>query len=420
MLSYSSVLPNDKVTLPSVEMWGTNMNIIKDPPRGIFTRRKDRVGDTQQILMQQDDAGSRANEFISVYARNTNPMVGVSYNNYGNSQGGGRRAQASLPYKVDVVRPPIMSPYDLQPLSRLPRDWFYASTNPEFPTVVQNLQCNGVGKNIENFNLRSNLDVTANKSMLNSSISDNTHGINTSSTAERTLLNFDVDTNKSATHMSINGQLPKDLRSIKQKSLLSQNVSSSKQGTANPNISSRLKKLMLKKKPDRKMDFQSNLVAPNISSGVSTLGNAHVSYPLSNKLQVLDVQTTKTLSRPKRHLPNITLEPNIPHYSVKSNQSSSSVKDTLKHEYFRELGRKMPMAEDVQTTKMLNIEKLDAGLPNRNRQIQERLSTFGGFDNPGNFMPNPSGIPDKQISTQKVIDKSKREIRQKMQEYFRV
>jgi hypothetical protein len=30
-------------------MWGTDMNILKDPPRGITTRRIDKVGQTQTI-----------------------------------------------------------------------------------------------------------------------------------------------------------------------------------------------------------------------------------------------------------------------------------------------------------------------------------------------------------------------------------
>lgn len=116
MISYSGLRTAPKVTLPSVEMWGTNMNILRDPPKSITTRRRDKVGDTQRIVMEQDGAGSRISENIQVYARGTNPMVTVSYNN-----SGGTTQQASLPYKIQTLRPPILSAYDLLPLSRLPR-----------------------------------------------------------------------------------------------------------------------------------------------------------------------------------------------------------------------------------------------------------------------------------------------------------
>jgi hypothetical protein len=115
MISYSGLRTAPKVTLPSVEMWSTNMNIVRDPPRSIMTRRKERVGDTQRITLEQDDSQSRISENILVYARGTNPMVTVSYNNASGQQ------QASLPYKIQNVRPPVLTGYDLLPLSRLPR-----------------------------------------------------------------------------------------------------------------------------------------------------------------------------------------------------------------------------------------------------------------------------------------------------------
>ena len=58
------------LTLGSVEGWGTNLNIVRDPPKGIFTRRVDKVGDaqasTERILDSGDD---RFYEGVSVYAR---------------------------------------------------------------------------------------------------------------------------------------------------------------------------------------------------------------------------------------------------------------------------------------------------------------------------------------------------------------
>ena len=45
-ISYSGLSNYGKATLPSVDTWGTNMNILKDPPKSIQTRRIDRVGQT--------------------------------------------------------------------------------------------------------------------------------------------------------------------------------------------------------------------------------------------------------------------------------------------------------------------------------------------------------------------------------------
>lgn len=158
MLSYSSLKNSGKVTLPSVEMWGTNMNILRDPPKSLYTRRIDKVSDTQQVTLQEAETNDRRLENINIYARGVNPMTGVSYNNYNKGGGGANvspQQQASLPYKVENVRPPLLSQYDLQPLSRLPRDWFYTFSNPEFPQLLDNLRCVDTSKCV-----RSNVETT--------------------------------------------------------------------------------------------------------------------------------------------------------------------------------------------------------------------------------------------------------------------
>ena len=59
-LSYSGLVNYGRVTLPSVETWGTNMNILKDPPKSIMTRKIDKVGDTSSITEMIDQSGNRA------------------------------------------------------------------------------------------------------------------------------------------------------------------------------------------------------------------------------------------------------------------------------------------------------------------------------------------------------------------------
>lgn len=163
-LSYSGLRTSAKATLPSVEMWGTNLNILKDPPKSIHTRRIDKVGQTQSILNAQDQSGDRISEMINVYARGVNPMVAVSFDNYSNN--GGRsspfqnKQAVSLPYKLQTFRPPVLRQEDLLPLSRLPRNWFYSYTNPSFPDVVQASQCNETGKSVHNTILHPNATTT--------------------------------------------------------------------------------------------------------------------------------------------------------------------------------------------------------------------------------------------------------------------
>lgn len=119
-ISYSGVVNYGKAILPSVESWGTNNNILRDPPRSITTRRIDKVTDTIMLDEDIDQSMDRVAESILVYPRGSNVMVGISYNNQGRQV-----QQAKLPYRVmkdGVFRPPILRPVDLVPLSRLPRN----------------------------------------------------------------------------------------------------------------------------------------------------------------------------------------------------------------------------------------------------------------------------------------------------------
>lgn len=141
MISYSALTSYGKATLPSVEGWNGNFDIIKDPPSGIHTRRIIKVGENNDLLDWNEDSGSRINEMINIYARGNNPMVSVQYSNHGNTGSGlmGRDGGTSgstmsgvmtsggggkLPYRImneGAFRPPILRQEDLLPLSRMPR-----------------------------------------------------------------------------------------------------------------------------------------------------------------------------------------------------------------------------------------------------------------------------------------------------------
>lgn len=131
-VSYSAITNYGKFTMGSADGWGTDMNILKDPPKSIMTRRIDKVGQTSQIVEAIDQSENRNAECIRVYQRGINPMTSVSYQNYTGT--GINGVAASLPYKVhsDAFRAPAVSQYDLLPQSRLPRIWTSAFTKPGF------------------------------------------------------------------------------------------------------------------------------------------------------------------------------------------------------------------------------------------------------------------------------------------------
>lgn len=141
-LSYSGIVNYGKATLPSVESWGTNMNILRDPPKSVHTRKIDKVGETSAITTAVDESGDRFCEAINYYARGQNPMVSVSYGQGQPTSSNFSSGQAYLPYRIardGAFRPPIWRQEDLLPLSRLPRIWTEVSTQPYKPIFTKRI-----------------------------------------------------------------------------------------------------------------------------------------------------------------------------------------------------------------------------------------------------------------------------------------
>lgn len=166
-LSYHGVVGHtSKSTLPSVETWGTNMNILRDPPKSIQTRKIDKVGETSEITQMVQESGDRACEAIMTYARGVNPMVAVSYGNYGTNGGqrvngqvtggnvtsrgqGNSGTQSFLPYRImdgGAFRPPARSQRELLPLSRLPRTSTSSFSQPGFVDYSKKAMCPGTAE----------------------------------------------------------------------------------------------------------------------------------------------------------------------------------------------------------------------------------------------------------------------------------
>jgi len=175
-ISYSGLVNHGKITLPSVETWGNNMNILKDPPKSLFTRKIDKVGETSSLTESIDQSSNRTCEAVQVYARGVNPFTSVSYTNQGNN--GGQRSggitsginpgqSAKLPYTImrdGSFRPPIQRQEQLLPLSRLPRNVTHATTTPGFVDFSKKMRTCGTAiqtKEVKNKIIYTNVKPTA-------------------------------------------------------------------------------------------------------------------------------------------------------------------------------------------------------------------------------------------------------------------
>lgn len=149
-ISYSGITNYGKVTLPSVVGGLGSMNILRDPPKSIMTRRINKVGETSGITSMIDDSGNRACEAITRYSRSQNPMVSVSYGNHGNGNMNGSitntsgKTAAKLPYRImqgGAFRPPNVRQINTFPLSRLPRTTTSVYTCKDFPDYLKKGMC---------------------------------------------------------------------------------------------------------------------------------------------------------------------------------------------------------------------------------------------------------------------------------------
>ena len=179
-ISYSGITNYGKSSLPSVESWGTNMNILRDPPKSIMTRKIDKVGETSSLTQMVDESGDRSCEAISLYARGVNPSVSVDYGNSGNNGGqhsgiiGSDRSssgnsvyggQAYLPYRIirdGAFRPPIQTPFNLLPLSRMPRTNIDTFSNKGFVDFSKKMMCpGGIFREVKETKIKASVRPTA-------------------------------------------------------------------------------------------------------------------------------------------------------------------------------------------------------------------------------------------------------------------
>lgn len=113
-ISYSGLVGYGKAILPSIDTWGTNHSIIKEPPKAVTTKRIERVTDTSRFLRDASEDPDRICENINIFARGVNPSVSVSYNNTGSTP-------AYLTHRVGELKPEFVQPIKDRALSRQAR-----------------------------------------------------------------------------------------------------------------------------------------------------------------------------------------------------------------------------------------------------------------------------------------------------------
>ena len=117
-----SFLPPKDFTLGNDnESWMTNMDIQKDPIKGVFTQFRQTKNEREQYKFEEDI--TRYDENIEKFQRGVDPMKELQMNNTKGIK------QAYKPIINQIIRVPAVSDYDLQPLSRQPVESYNYTTN---------------------------------------------------------------------------------------------------------------------------------------------------------------------------------------------------------------------------------------------------------------------------------------------------
>ena len=140
------------VTLPDVVGYKTDLHIKREPHKSIFTRKKTRVGDTNDLLHELSASTDRIMENVNVYQRGVDPFVALGTSNQTIKTGSTKPSY--YPHRImkdGAFRFPIECPADFVPLSRQPTKPVSYYTNPQnyivdLDTLVDN---NNVDKSLQ-------------------------------------------------------------------------------------------------------------------------------------------------------------------------------------------------------------------------------------------------------------------------------
>ena len=314
----SALKRNKDLTLPSIEGGFGTMNIKKDKPKGIHTRRIVKVGEDMDIINKIEGSNDRNNEAIQRYARGVNPMVSVSYSNYGNNGGGNPLSRSSSPQSSLIVkildkgafRPPVNAPRDLLPIKRIntkPSSIITRKTKSDYTQRVSRNTNFMREINKNNINI---LDVKPTKTFIRHTLVPK---LNTHKYINDDLLKISVSSgkrkpnDKQMTNRTSGREINDDLLKI--------SVSS---GKHKPND-----KQMTNRTSGREINAKKYL---NVDSSKGTTNRTkRIDVKLNTNSYVQDIKTSDVMSNPKINIDKnnytrrVELSRNIPSYDVFTN-----------------------------------------------------------------------------------------------------
>lgn len=350
-ISYSGITNHGKVTLPSVEMGLGTMNVLKDPPKSIMTRRIQKVGENNDLLEDIYDSGDCISEAITHYARGVNPMIEVSFTNHGgNGTGNGsfsNTQQAKLPRTLDNYhfRPPSRLKDSSIAFSRMPRLWTTVNTSKDFPK----------------YSRRIVQEKTAEKTK---ETKDSILKVKAKPSKVYIMQSSAVEPSNTKTHINknvIKVQAQSGMRTIDKQYLKVSKPTGSTQEIIKGNISTNLSNPLRKNGKNNKQTYQ------NIK-----------------KTFVVKYNTQKTRAGDNINYIHNDIEknPNMPHYKATTNKCQKGIdKNTISRHVARE--RNIPL-----TTMTTNIGTSGRGFLDISKaqyKLPERLSC-GGFSNNGHII----------------------------------
>lgn len=437
--SYSALNNYGKATLPSAEAWNTNMNILKDPPKSIHTRRIDKVGENSQITQQIEDSGDRVAESIQEFARGVNPSVSVSYSNNGMSSNGsltsGGQTSAYLPYRImrdGEFRPPVLPQEYLTPLSRQPRVWTSSYANPGFADYSRKARSCGTDDDYREvksnfrklsvrptavFNVETPLQPTYDvyNNIQNKILHSASSGLRTIDTTQLNVQIPTKETDINPLHAFANSNLS-DIKHVNNSQVNTDiYLQDTNAHSVNSNISS--DKHVNNSQLDTSIYLQDTNVHSATTNSSSSVGKTtsidelfggHV--PLQHTMHTDYITSISGTERNNLDHQELSLKNNLPATSAIANKSSDQFRQ-IRHENEYDFDRNTPL-----TNCSVNISKQGDHVINSSRSVQlmertDRGGFFGGEQKPlldmnqtqGNYLN--SHIIKNQQQTQNLGDR---------------
>jgi hypothetical protein len=342
-ISYNAIIGNKgKATLPSVESWGTNNNILRDPPKSVMTRRIDKVNQDGSLNEMFYHSGDRFAENINVYARGVNPMVSVQY---GNVNGG---ANAKLPYRImngGAFRPPELRQEQLLPLSRQPRLPTKVVTNKEFIDYSKSALCDSQPKKYRQI---------VEEKVEGFIVPTRTMKIQTP-VKEHFEVSYVLDA-------PLRGDYYSNLRSTKEQYSEDINIELERNIPLHFQTTNKSENIAKFITPDNEIVLESNIPAYMIQTSkfqnIATSGVLNGEIVLQNNMPHYLVQANRNQQTGEILLPDneIVLQNNIPHYLLESAKADNTTYVKIAHENDYKFENNRPTAS-AQSRKTLNIQK---------------------------------------------------------------